>query len=275
MNRFPARLHVLLSKDMDKGVVLRRGPSKQVCTVAWNRREDRFRLGQWLKGRIFERRSDLSPDGGHMIYFAMNGKWSSKVRGAWTAISRAPYLKAVGLWAKGDCWHGGGLFSRDRRFWLNDGYGHKQLLKPVGLERQEQCPFPGGIGGECLGVYYPRLLRDGWRLVERGKSGLREKTAVFDKALMGSWRLRKLAHETSGHPIGKGCYYDEHELVDEKSGQKLSRPSWEWAEFDGIKLIWAEEGCLFSAPFGKQGPGGTKPLKDFNDMKFEAVKAPY
>jgi cytochrome bd-type quinol oxidase subunit 2 len=30
-------------------------------------------VGQWLKGRIYERRSDLSPDGKHLIYFAMNG----------------------------------------------------------------------------------------------------------------------------------------------------------------------------------------------------------
>ena len=49
-----------------------------------------FALGQWLKGRIYERRSDLSPDGKYMIYFAMNGKWNSIAKWSWTAISKAP-----------------------------------------------------------------------------------------------------------------------------------------------------------------------------------------
>ena len=87
----PARLHVLLAQDALYGVVIRRGPSKQVCTIGWNRADDTFTLGQWLKGRIYERRCDLSPDGRHMIYFAMNGQWNSEVNGSWTALSRAQF----------------------------------------------------------------------------------------------------------------------------------------------------------------------------------------
>ena len=74
-------------------------------------------------GRIYERRSDLPPDGKHFIYFAMNGRWDSETKGAWTAISRVPYLKATDLFAKGDCWHGGGLFLSGREFWPNNGHG--------------------------------------------------------------------------------------------------------------------------------------------------------
>ena len=107
MSKFAARIHILLASDAPMGVVIRRGPSKSVATMLWNRRNDTFELGQWLKGRIYERRSDLSPDGKHLIYFALNGKWQSTVGGSWTAISRAPYLKAIALFAKGDGWHGG------------------------------------------------------------------------------------------------------------------------------------------------------------------------
>jgi len=110
MRRAFARIHVLLAREEPVGVIIRRGPSKQVCTLGWDRTHDDFRLGQWLRGRIYERRCDLSPDGKHFIYFAMNGKWSSESRGSWTAISRAPYLKAVTFFPKGDCWLGGGLF---------------------------------------------------------------------------------------------------------------------------------------------------------------------
>ena len=71
--------------------------------VALDRTTDKFQLGQWLHGRIYEPRSDLSPDGKHLIYFAINGHWEGEARGSWTAISRDPYLKAITLLAKGDC----------------------------------------------------------------------------------------------------------------------------------------------------------------------------
>lgn len=76
--KFPARLHVLLARDTKVGLVIRRGPAKSVCTVLWNRERDTFKLGQWMRGRIYERRCDLSPDGTRFIYFAMNGRWQSE-----------------------------------------------------------------------------------------------------------------------------------------------------------------------------------------------------
>ena len=36
MERFPARLHVLLARDALKGVVIRRGPSRRVATLLWD-----------------------------------------------------------------------------------------------------------------------------------------------------------------------------------------------------------------------------------------------
>ena len=85
---FPARLHVLLASKAKVGLVIRRGPSKSVCTILWDQDHDTFRLGQWMRGRIYERRCDLSPDGTRFIYFAMNGRWQSDTKGSWTAISR-------------------------------------------------------------------------------------------------------------------------------------------------------------------------------------------
>jgi hypothetical protein len=111
MARFAARIHVLLASGAPVGLVIRRGPSKSVATLLWNRKNDEFQLGQWLKGRIYERRSDLSPDGKHFLYFAMNGKWQKEAHGSWTAISRAPFLKALAIFPKGDCWNGGGLWT--------------------------------------------------------------------------------------------------------------------------------------------------------------------
>jgi hypothetical protein len=152
MQHSSARIHVLLAREVPLGVVIRRGPSKAVCTILWERDRDEFKLGQWLKGRIYERRSDLSPDGRLLICFAMNGKWASGAKGAWTAISRAPYLKAIALFPRGDCWHGGGLFTGKDTYWLNDGYGHTVLHDTSEVRRDLRFQPSECFGGECTGV---------------------------------------------------------------------------------------------------------------------------
>jgi hypothetical protein len=269
--KFPARLHVLLARNAKVGLVIRRGPSKSVCTVLWNRERNTFKLGQWMRGRIYERRCDLSPDGKYFIYFAMNGRWESETKGAWTAISRVPYLKAVNLYAKGDCWHGGGLFLSDAQFWLNDGHGHTQLKASNKLQRSANANRPDYFGGECLTVYYNRLQRDGWTMRDEEYQG----ATLFEKKLPKFWLLRKLAFAETGHPPGRGCYWDAHELRHEPTGTVLAFPEWEWVDFVNGRLVWATEGQLRTARLGRGQLLGEKLLHDFNDMKFEAIAAPY
>ena len=268
---FPARLHVLLARDAKVGVVIRRGPSKSVCTVLWDRSRDKFTLGQWMRGRIYERRCDLSPDGTRLIYFAMNGRWQSEAKGSWTAISRVPYLKAMSLFAKGDCWHGGGLFLSNREFWLNDGYGHTALKAANGLRRKADGNLPDYFGGECLTVYYNRLRRDGWEMRDVEYQG----ATLFEKRLPKSWLLRKLAFAEIGAPPGRGCYWDAHELRHEPTETVLAFPEWEWADFVDGRLVWASGGRLSAARVGRGKLMGEQLLHDFNDMKFEAIAAPY
>jgi hypothetical protein len=269
--KFPARLHVLLARDAKVGLVIRRGPSKSVCTVVWNRERNTFKLGQWLRGRIYERRCDLSPNGKHFIYFATNGRWDSETKGAWTAISRVPYLKAVNLFAKGDCWHGGGLFLSDREFWLNDGHGHTELKKSSQLRRNPNGHPKDNFGGECLNVYYNRLKRDGWVM----QSEELQETTVFEKKLPKSWLLRKVAFSELNAPTGRGCYWDAHELRQESTNTLLAFPEWEWADYVDGRLVFAVEGQLRVAQLGRGKLSGEKLLHDFNDMKFEAIAAPY
>jgi hypothetical protein len=91
-------------------VVLRQGPSKVFCTIGWDLRTDEFTLGQWCRHKIYVDRCDISPDGYWMVYFALNGEWRSETLGAWTAVSIAPYLRAVTLWPAGDTWGVGSAF---------------------------------------------------------------------------------------------------------------------------------------------------------------------
>ena len=271
---FPPRQHVLLARDAPMAVILRRGPSKAVCSILWDRRNDTFTLGQWLRGRIYERRSDLSPDGRHLIYFAMNGKWDGETGGSWTAISRAPYLKAIMLLGKGDCWNGGGFFTGKGTYWLNDGYGHKPLLSCSAVTRDAAYKPASHFGGECPSAYYPRLLRDGWTLI--GKEGAQlDSRTTFEKPLPHGWLLRKIAHEQVGAPPGKSCYWDEHELVRPGGNEVISKPNWEWAEWSNRSLLWTEKGCLYRSGLTATGLENPTLLKDFTEMKFEPLEAPY
>lgn len=273
--RFPARIHVLLASQAPLGVVIRRGPSKRAAVMLWDRRCDDFRLGQWLKGRIYERRSDLSADGKYLIYFAMNGKWDSESGGAWTAVSRAPYLKALALFPKGDCWHGGGLWTGASDYWINDGSGHSVLRDTDEVRRDRRFEPAAHYGGECRGVYYPRLIRDGWRLTARVSVSQWNEKDIFEKDIGHGWRLRKIAHAGTDSPDGKGCYWDEHQLVHGGSGTETDCPDWEWAELDGRRLVWASGGRLFAGSVGPDGVAGTTELGDFNSLEFEPRKAPY
>ena len=272
---FPARVHVLLARDAEVGVVIRRGPAKKVCTIHWDRRNDTFDVGQWLNGKIYERRSDLSPDGKYLIYFAMNGRWHTESKGSWTAISRAPYLKAVAMFPKGDCWNGGGLFLDKTTYWLNAGCGHSELRNTYEVRRDEQFMPASYFGGECLSVYYPRLMRDGWQYLGKQNAARYSELDVFEKPLREGWILRKLAHAQTGAPPGKGCYWDEHELVRPLTDAAIKCPAWEWADLDGKRLVWSTEGKLYAGYVRAKGIVDERELCDFNTLTYKQIQAPY
>jgi len=273
--KYPARLHVLIARESKTALVIRRGPSKSTCILAWDRKNDSFDVSQWIKGRIYERRADISPSGKYWIYFAMNGKWDSEVKGSWTAISKVPWLKAISLYAKGDCWNGGGLFLDDKTFWLNDGYGHEILLDSRKVERTESDYPPNQQGSECLNVYYNRLQRDGWSLKDKKKNAKWNSETIFEKELAKKWLLRKVCHEQVESPKGKGCYWDQHELIN-LSGEAISMPNWEWAEWVDGSIVYAENGCLYRVALQSGSKlSEQKLLQDFNEYKFENRKAPY
>ena len=272
---FPARLHAILAREAPVGLVLRRGPANAVCSLSWDRRNDRFELGQWVRARIYERRADISPDGRHWIYFARNSRWSSETRGSYTAVARVPWMKAIVLLGKGDCWQGGGLFTSASRYWVNGGCCHFPIRDSSEVELDPKFSPAQSYGGECPGVYYLRLQREGWLLRDCLSAGVSSQFTVFEKFASGHWILRKYAHSEVGPPPGRGCYWDEHELEHRESQRRIQFPNWEWADVDGETVVWAEHGCLHRASLGGEGLADVRMLADFNGMKFEARPAPY
>jgi hypothetical protein len=116
------RLHVVLAREAPVAVILRRGPSAWYQVILWHTDRDRFEDGAWFKGRLYEERCDLSPDGQLFLYFALQGaRWRTSYKGTWTAVSRPPWLHALVLWPQGDTWGGGGRFIGKRKVALFTG----------------------------------------------------------------------------------------------------------------------------------------------------------
>lgn len=269
----PPRLHVLIARKADRAVVFRRGPSRQVGSIGWDIRTDRFEPGQWLKGRIYPYRSDLSTDGRHMIYFAMNGRWSDAMGGSWTAVSRAPWLTALHVYPWGDCWNGGGLFLDKWRYWLN-GAWHGDALRSV-CDRLERVDAPPeGVTphfGECPGVYLPRLRRDGWRPTDiRSAGGLRQWD--FEKPVRPRWTLAKTFHAGPATGPNRECYYETHALIGPDGILPLDA---EWADVRKSAILFARNGALWRMRVHAKGPEDPAMIRDFAGLTFEAKSAPY
>ncbi len=266
----PARLHVIIAKESPFAVVFRRGPSKRVCTFLWDREKDEFTIGQWLKGRIYEHQADVSPDGKYMIYFATNHKCRSETGGLWTAVSRVPWLKAIALYSMGDTWEGGGVFLSSNRYWLNVRNSISSELRTSSEVQRDKSYIPEAK------VYHHRLLRDEWRFVTSEGHSEHSRATIFEKTLPSGWVLKKIGHIQSNSPKGKGCYWEEHELVNSGSKTRILQSDWEWAELDRDTLVWASKGCLYRAVIHNNAEiGDPKMLYDFNPLKFEQIKAPY
>jgi len=116
----PPRLHVLFARRAPRALLLLRGPTDWYHLVGWNTASDTFEPGAWFKGRIYEDKCDLSPNGELLVYVALKERlWATGYQGCWTAVSRAPWLYARALWPEGSTWGSGSCFADDRTLILN------------------------------------------------------------------------------------------------------------------------------------------------------------
>lgn len=129
------RLFVIMARDAAVAVVLRRGPASWTQLTLWNTDTDELHPGAWFRGRIYEDKCDLSPDGQLFVYAAFQGaRLETSYTQAWTAVSRPPWLHALVLWPMGTTYGGGGRFVENRRLVLR-GSGEVHPEHPLrGIE---------------------------------------------------------------------------------------------------------------------------------------------
>jgi hypothetical protein len=121
----PCRLFVIPARDVPVAAVIRRGPSRWYQVIRWDTRRDELTDGAWFKGRIYEERCDVSPDGELFVYFCHGGATRPGYKDSWTAVSRLPWLSALALWPAGTTYGGGGRFVDRRKLVLRNGTGDR------------------------------------------------------------------------------------------------------------------------------------------------------
>jgi hypothetical protein len=276
-----ARLFIIFARKSATAVIFRRGPSKWVQLIKWNTKTDTFESGQWFHGRIYERRADLSPDATLLIYFAQ------KIEGrtikdpeytyAWTAVSRPPYLTALALWPKGDCWHGGGLFKDNNTVVLN----HKaEVAKPhpnhmpVGI----RVILKKEVRGEDEPLFSERLERDGWELKQKWETEYRGYPKMYhtiqpeirEKSIPPGIQTIRLVRSI------EELDYSEEFAVAVRGGSgfaRVDRASWVDWDQQG-RLVFARDGKIFAGRIDEKGRLVDRELTDLNASKPKSVAPP-
>jgi hypothetical protein len=270
----PARLFMIFARKSPTAVIFRRGPSKWVQLIKWDTNTDTFEPGQWFNGRIYERRSDLSPDGSLLIYFAQKisaqSKKDTEYTYAWTAISRPPFLTALALWPKGDCWHGGGSFKNGRVVLLNHKPAVAKPHKKHKPHRLLVIPNPQAQG-EDDPIFSQRLERDGWQLKNAWQVEHRG-YPKFSHTIQPE--VREKANPSSAHVIqltrSIECLEYSEDFAVRNLQQVLlttiARASWVDWDQQG-RLVIGRDGKIFAASINEGGRLAEELLVDLNPLK--------
>lgn len=166
----PPRLHGLLATEAPVVAVLRRGPSDWSHVGRWDLARGVYEPGAWLRGRLFPRRCDLSPDGRWLCYFAHDPNADWEHGETYIAVSKLPWLTALHASGTDGTWTRGYHFTRDRR-----APGATAMLPNA----YALAPIPA--------VQFANERRCGWE--ETSDSPLRDPKDVWDQRRNA--RLRK------------------------------------------------------------------------------------
>ncbi|OQW33628.1 MAG: hypothetical protein A4E19_02990 [Nitrospira sp. SG-bin1] len=146
----PPRIYCIPAIQAPVVAVFRRGPSNWSHIGRWDLTAERYEPGAWLGGRIFPRRSDLSPDGRYLCYFAHKPSATWEHGEAYVALSKLPWLTA--LHAFGTC----GTWTRGYYFTEDSGRDDQQM---------ERLPIPYGLRSIPV-VQFANERRRGWTEAE-------------------------------------------------------------------------------------------------------------
>lgn len=294
LRAYPCRIFGVAASAAPIVLLLRRGPTRWVQLVQWQTDTDTFVDGQWMRGRVYERRCSLSPDGQLFVYFVskitprtIEDKTTTY---AWTAVSRPPYFTALALWPKGDCWNGGGVLQDNHTLLLNHPVQGKQ--KQLRLKNRLRLVVGQGIPwfthGEDEPLYSAILQQQGWKLIQSAeyadyREQLRQqfssqnrrpglqlvatKPAIWQKPQVnGRFLLQQTVYGVDFNQYGSP-YVLDWEIINTAANQAQRIEQAEWAGWDQQgRLIFTRQGQVWACA-SERYPQEATCLLDLNNRR--------
>jgi len=229
----PPRIYCIPATQAPVVAVFRRGPSNWAHIGRWDLAAGRYEPGAWLGGRIFPRRSDLSPDGKYLCCFAHKPSATWDHGEAYVALSKLPWLTALHAFGTCGTWTRGYYFTED---------GSRD-------DRQtERLPMPYGLRSIPV-VQFANERRRGW--MEAEDSPVRDPRDAWDERRNARMRksqpggTRVLCMESVGWA---GEEFGVDQAIDglnvryslESNGDLVLLDDLQWAD-------WSQEGQLLVA----------------------------
>ena len=162
-DRVPPRIYCIPATKAPIAAVFRRGPTRWSQVGRWDLEARRYEPGAWLGGRIFPRRSDLSPDGRFLCYFAHKPSATWEHGEAYVALSKLPWLTALHAFPTCGTWTRGYYFTED---------------KDCENREDAELPIPYGLRSIPV-VQFANERRRGWE--EAGDSPRRDPRDAWDE----------------------------------------------------------------------------------------------
>lgn len=291
------RIYAIIARDGRSAVVFRRGPSKRVLLLRWWLTSDTIERGQWFKGSIYPRASDLSPDGELLVYNAEKYNYRLPEQ-RWTAISRPPYLTALKIWFGGGRYWGGGIFEDQTTIDLDLSEKERRQGRGRANDGRLKIAPTGPTAGEGpLLIEHRRRTRDGWQLTSSDQPITWEMTSagnvwarpnlplVYERLCpdrRGALRAPTLRREVRDNDEWPSLDPpDIYTLVDPDGRTLRVLDRYDWADWQLTgDLLFGGAGCLYRLPHKHvdvttaHGLDGAKRIADLTDLTFEEVVAP-
>lgn len=279
----PPRIFIILARETSLAVVIRRGPSKHTQLLLWNRETDEFTPGQWFKGRVYEKRCDLSPSGKYFVYFG--GKQKPPIY-TYTVVSKPPYFTALALWADG-CEVGGGLFENDTKLILNHSAYFNKMEPRFKLGEDFKIRALDYFRTSEYNLFFQRLVNYGWSDGPDYALGAYNRDQVprmkfynprvFWKELRNEKKSLSLVYSVEGFYNSKKTWVDSYSIVEDGQPQILNEV--EWADIDkNGELLFAKSGKIFRLKNHTESNfndlSEAQELIDLSKFEFEEMVAP-
>jgi hypothetical protein len=249
-------LFVLPASRAPVAAVFLRVPGHWWHVLAWDLSRGTLEPGAWLKGTLYPRRSDVSPNGRLLCYFlAKEGKGAfmgMHDRHVFTAVSKLPWVTALAAWPEPDTDTAGHHFASPPRLDLGPTRhgGRGPLGHEIGLARTGPAQYAAELRRgwvehpDCP----PRHPHDDWD---------EERSVVLVKARPGGGASLVLSDEgwdpdAPGAIDGRAPSY-----AVERDGRTEALDDVVWADWDqtGLLLVATDTSRLeVRDPFGSGPP---------------------